>query len=148
MMARGNLWTDDENSLLLGMVAQGLSPQAIFDSGKFSDRTVDAIRAQVQRLGSYVQPRKSNVQTIQPSADSLRMEEAVKFFSTAFKQICELQEVDKLKLERFRIIFQAARDYGPLLASYEKWDKIEKKIEELSAAVVELQAAKGAKKTS
>jgi hypothetical protein len=74
------------------------------------------------------------------------MEEVVRLFSRAFEQICALKEVDKLVLERFRIIFQAARDYGPLLAHYEKWEKIEKKIEELSAAVAELQATKGIKK--
>ena len=75
------------------------------------------------------------------------MDEVVKRFTTAFKQICSLQETDKLALERFRIIFQAAKDYGPLLASYEKWEKIEKKIEELSAAVAELQATKSPEKT-
>jgi hypothetical protein len=57
-----------------------------------------------------------------------------------------MKEVDKLALERFRIIFQAAKDYAPLLAGYEKWEKIEKQIEELAAAVAELQAAKGVKK--
>jgi len=76
------------------------------------------------------------------------MEEAVKLFSMAFEQVCALKEVDKLVLERFHIIFQAARDYGPLLAHYEKWERIEKRIEELVAAVAELQAAKGAKKAS
>jgi hypothetical protein len=38
------------------------------------------------------------------------MEEVVKFFSTAFEQICGLSVVDKLVLERFRIIFQAAKE--------------------------------------
>jgi hypothetical protein len=57
-----------------------------------------------------------------------------------------MKQTDKLALERLRIVFQAAKDYGPLLAGYEKWDKIEKKIDELSAAVAELQATKGDKK--
>jgi hypothetical protein len=76
------------------------------------------------------------------------MEKVVKLFTTAFEQICGLQEVDKLELQRFRIIFKAAKDYGPLLAGYEKWERIEKQIEELAAAVAELQAAKSAKKAS
>jgi hypothetical protein len=84
--------------------------------------------------------------TIGPCADALGMEEVVKLFSTAFEQICGLREVDKLVLERFRIIFQAAKDYGQLLAHYEKWEKIEGQIEELAAAVAELQAAKSMKK--
>ena len=48
------------------------------------------------------------------------MGEVVRLFSGAFEQVCALKEVDKLVLERFRIIFQAAKDYGPLLAHYEK----------------------------
>jgi hypothetical protein len=74
------------------------------------------------------------------------MEEVDKPFSWAFEQTCGLREVDELALERFRIIFQATKDYGPLLANYEKWEKIEGQIAELAAAVAELQAAKSMKK--
>ena len=88
------------------------------------------------------------VATIQQASDALSIEKVVKLFSTASEQICGLQEVGKLVLERFRIIFQAAKDYGPLLAHYEKWERIEGQIEELVAAVAELQATKGAKKAS
>jgi ribulose 1,5-bisphosphate carboxylase large subunit-like protein len=73
--------------------------------------------------------QKAFVETIEQSVDALSMEKVVKLFSTAFEQICAMKEVDKLVLERFRIIFQAAKDYGPLLAHYEKWDKIEGQIE-------------------
>jgi hypothetical protein len=74
------------------------------------------------------------------------MEEADKLFSAAFEPVCALKEANKLVPERFRIIFQAAKDYGPLLAHPEKWGRIEKQVEELSAAVAELQAARGVKK--
>ncbi|MFZ0965439.1 MAG: hypothetical protein WAN82_02290 [Candidatus Bathyarchaeia archaeon] len=40
--------------------------------------------------------QKAFVETIEPSEDVLSMEEVVKLFSTAFKQICGLHEVDKL----------------------------------------------------
>jgi hypothetical protein len=148
-MGRGKFWTEEENEHLLKMFKEGKSLQEIYDSGAFPERTVDAIRMQIQRLGinSFVQTmRNPFVQQIEPAKDAMRMEEVVKLFSTAFKQICTLQEVDKFVLERFRIVFQAAKDYGPLLAGYEKWEKIEGQIEELAAAVAELQAAKGAKK--
>ena len=104
---------------------------------------------QIQRFGvnSFVQTmRNSFVQQIEPAKDAMRMEELVKLFSTAFGQICALKEVDKLVLDRFRIIFRAVKDCGPLLAHYEKWEKIEGRIEELAAAVAELQAAKSMKK--
>jgi hypothetical protein len=109
----------------------------------------------IQRLGTYVQTtrktfvqtiRNSFVQQIEPAKDAMRMEEVVKLFSATFAQVCALKEVDKLVLERFRIVFQAAKDYGPLLAHYEKWERIEGQIEELAAAVAELQAAKDIKK--
>jgi hypothetical protein len=131
------------------MFGEGKSPQEIYDIGAFPERTVYAIIKQLQRLGinSFVQTKNSAiVQTIEPAKEALSMEEVVKLFSTAFEQICATAEVDKLVLERFRIIFLAAKDYGPLLAGYEKWKRIEKQIEELAAAVAELQATKGAKK--
>ena len=145
-MARGKPWTHEEIELLLKMSEEGKSVQEIYDSGAFSERTVHAIRKQLQRLGapSFVQ-RMAIVQTIEPAEKAMSMERVVKLFTTAFEQICALKEIDKLGLERFRLIFQAAKDYAPLLAGYEKWDKIEKKIEELSAAVAELQVAKGIK---
>jgi hypothetical protein len=45
---------------------------------------------------SFVQTiRGSFVQQIEPAKDSMRMEEVVELFSTAFEQIRELQEVGK-----------------------------------------------------
>ena len=40
--------------------------------------------------------QKAFVETIEPSEDVLSMEEVVKLFSAAFKQVCRLHEVDKL----------------------------------------------------
>lgn len=137
-MGRGKRWTDAENTLLLEMVSEGLTPREIFESGKFPDRTQDSIRVQIQRLGgdSFVQTKHTAiVQTIEPDQNTLTMEDIVKHFTSAFKQICALQEVDKLTLERFRIIFQAAKDYPTLLKTYEKWEEIEKRIEQLEADV-------------
>jgi hypothetical protein len=145
-VARGKPWTDAELKLLMDMAAKRLSPQEIFDSGKLPSRTLRAIGKQVYG-GTIVRSNPGAiVHTIEPAEDAMSMERVVKLFSTAFEQICGLTEVDKLVLERLRLIFQAAKDYGPLLAGYEKWEKIERQIEELTAAVAELQAAKGAKK--
>jgi hypothetical protein len=143
--ARGKPWTDAESQILQQMAAQGLNPQQIYDSGKLPGRTYRSIVRQISGSIVYTKPT-AIVRTIEPAKNALSMDEVVKRFTTAFKQICNSKEADKLALERFRIIFQAAKDYGPLLANYEKWEKIEKKIEELSAAVAELQATKGIKK--
>jgi hypothetical protein len=147
-MARGKPWTEKEIRVLGEMTGAGLSAQHIYDSGRLPGRTVQAIIKQLSGCSIVNTIPSALVNTIEPSENVLSMEEVVKLFSTAFGQICAIQEVDKLALERFRIIFQAAKDYGPLLAGYEKWEKIEKQIEELAAAVAELQAAKGAEKAS
>ncbi len=146
-MVGGKLWTDEENKTLREMVDERFKLEDICKSGKFPDRSAEAIRVQIIRLGMSVEETNfSFVERIEPATDALTIEKVVKLFSTAFERVCSMNGIDKLALERFRIIFQAAKDYAPLLAGYEKWDKIEKRIEELAAAVAELQAAKGAKK--
>ena len=147
-MARGKPWTEEEINLLWEMTSQGMNPQEILESGKLSGRTVDAVRKQQKALGSIVQTKPTAiVQTILPAKDALSMDEVVKRFTTAFKQICELKEADKLLLERFRIIFQAAKDYGPLLKFYENWEVMEQRVAKIEELLAELQARKTGPKT-
>jgi len=98
-MGRGKPWTDAENRLLLEMAEGCLNPQQIYDSGRFPERTVEAINKQLERCSFVVAGRKAFVETIESSEDVLSMEEVDKLFSTAFKQICGLTEVDKLVRE-------------------------------------------------
>ncbi len=136
-MGRGKPWTDEENKLLLDMVTEDFKLEDILNSGKFPDRTPVAICNQMRRIdpsyggGTNV----SFVERIEPASDSLTIEKVVKLFSSAFEQVCSTSKIRKLELERFRIIFQAAKDYAPLLANYEKWDKIEKRIDGLEATL-------------
>jgi hypothetical protein len=130
------------------MAGQGVGPRQIYDSCRLPGRTLNAIKKQMGIYRSVVGSKSQTVvAAIQPAKDVLSIENAIKLFSTAFEQVCNMVRIDKLTLERFRIIFQAAKDYGPLLAGYEKWENIEKQIEELKSAMAELQAAKGAKST-
>ena len=97
-MGRGKFWTEEENKLLLKMFEEGKSLEEIYDSGSFPERTVDAIRMQIQRLepNSFVQTiRGSFVQQIEPAKDAVRVEEGVELFSTAFEQICGLSVVEQ-----------------------------------------------------
>ena len=147
-MARGKPWTDEEIKLLMEMAEQGLSPQEIYDSGKLPDRTFQAIVKQLNTFSSKVKTIPAAiVKTIEPASDVLSMDEIVKLFSTAFKQICGLQQVDKLSLERFRIIFQAAKDYGPLLKFYENWEAMEQRVKKIEELLAELQARQAREKT-
>jgi len=147
-MARGKPWADEEIKLLMEMVAQGMNSQQIYDSGKLPGRTYRAIVKQLGECGSIVYTKPAViVRTIEPSKHELSMDEVVKRFSTAFKQICELKELDKLTLERFRIIFQAAKDYGPLLKFYENWEVMEQRVAKIEELLAELQARKTREKS-
>jgi hypothetical protein len=145
-MGRHEAWTNKEIQILTGMVAEGLNAKQIRDSNKLPDRTYFAIKKQrlIVLAGTLNKP-KILAPSILPTEGPLTIENVVKYFSNAFQQICSLTEVDKLTLERFRIVFQAAKDYGPLLAGYEKWEDIERQITELTAAVAELREARKAK---
>jgi hypothetical protein len=128
------------------MVAEGLTAKQIYSSNRLPGRTLFAITKRKFALTAGA-PEKPGLlaPAILPAEGALSIESVVKYFSNAFQQICGLTEVDKLTLERFRIVFQAAKDYGPLLAGYEKWEEIEKQITQLRTAVAELQAAKKTK---
>ena len=138
----GTRWTEEENKILRELIEQGLGAQQIFASGKLSGRTYEAIRKQVNIEALIAAKTSTTVEAVEPAAEALTMEKVVKLYSTAYDQICRTQQVDKLALERLRIIFQAAKDYAPLLAGYEKWEKIEKRLDELTAQVAQLQTGK------
>jgi hypothetical protein len=143
----GTRWTEEENKTLRALVEQGLGAQQIHEAGKLPGRTYEAIRKQLNIEALAAAKGSTTVETIEPASDALTLEKVVKLFTTTLDKICQTEKVDKLTLERYRIIFQAAKDYGPLLAGYEKWEKIEKKLDELTTAVAQLQAAKNTAKT-
>jgi len=142
----GTRWTEEENETLRALVEQGLGAQQIHGTGKLPGRTYEAIRKQLNMEALAAAKGSTTVETIEPAPDALTLEKVVKLFTTTLDKICQTEKVDKLTLERYRIIFQAAKDYGPLLAGYEKWEKIEKKLDELTSAVAQLQAAKNTAK--
>ena len=87
-MARGKPWTDEEIKVLREMSKQGKNAQEIYESGKLSDRTYEAVGKQFN-LGTLVATnRTAIVATIEPASDALSMEKVVKLFSAAFEQIC------------------------------------------------------------
>ncbi len=142
----GNRWSEEENKVLCELIEQGLGAQEVYASGKLPSRSYEAIRKQIKFQALLAAKTTSAVEPVEPAADALTIDRIVKLYSTAYDQICRTQRVDKLALERLRIIFQAAKDYAPLLAGYEKWERIEKKLDELTAQVAQLSAGKNVSK--
>lgn len=139
-MAGGKRWTQKENKLLAEMVEAGMSVEDIVRSGRLLGRTAKAIIHQIRRLGSFGTRRKSLFGAQVGGVDIISLEEVLKRFSDAFQQVCEAQELSKLELGRYRMIFVAAKDYGPLLAHYEGVSRVEEEVAELRKMVEEVKA--------
>jgi hypothetical protein len=138
-MVRGKSWTEAEINSLLDMVHQGMSVDQIAKSGKFANRTSKAIEDAVSRLSFETRKKKSFGAQIR-EAEIVGLETVVKRYLDAFNKICDLEEYDKLDLERFRIIFMAAWKYRELFREYQEMEKVEARIEQLERTMAEIQA--------
>jgi hypothetical protein len=146
-MARGKPWTDEENRLLLEMAKHGLSIQEIYDSGRFPDRTFRAIQEQLQRLGGGANlsaQRKFQLSAQISEAEIVELETVVRRFVDAFNKICSLEQCSKEDLERFRIIFSAARVYFDLYFKLQGFEEVKARVERVEKLVGQLAAEKKA----
>jgi hypothetical protein len=144
-MARGRRWTEAENRLLLEMAKQGMSVQEIYDSGKFPNRTFRAIQQQLQKLGAdYGTNKKFSFSTKISEAEIVELETVVKRFVDAFNKICDLTKYNKQDLERFRIIFSAARVYFDLYFKLQSFEEVKARVERVEKLVEQLATEKKA----
>ncbi|MGQ9641601.1 MAG: hypothetical protein ACUVUF_05690, partial [Candidatus Bathycorpusculaceae bacterium] len=137
LMGRGKRWTDAENTLLLEMVQQGLSLDAIVKSGKFEGRTPQAIAKQMERLklGFFVEQNKKSIVGQIVKAEIPEFEEVLARYVDAFNKLCEKAEITREDLERIKLIFTAAWKYRELYREYEQWEEIKARIDKLAADV-------------
>ena len=144
-MARGKRWTEAENTLLREMAEQGMSVQEIYESGKFPERSYSAIAKQLQRLGADLSgQRKIQLSGQISEAEVVDLETVVKRFVDAFNKICDLQQCSKEDLERFRIIFSAARVYFDLYFKLQGFEEVKARVERVEKLVEQLAAEKEA----
>ena len=136
-MGGGRRWTREEIALLKEMIEKGMNADDIVKSGKLPGRAYEAIKIQIRRHGFVTQNGKTDVTQIRP-VDVIGLEEVLKRFTDAFRNICDVKELSKLELDRFRIIFSAAKDYAPLLTQYERLKTVEEEIADLKRIVEEV----------
>jgi hypothetical protein len=134
-------WTEEEDNILLELAKEGLNAQQIYDSSKLPNRTVRAIEWRLASLGAsdICTNKKFSIGTKISEAEIVGLETIVKRYLDAFNKICDLEEYDKLDLERFRIIFMAAWKYRELFREYQEMEKVEARIEELERKMAEIQ---------
>lgn len=143
MMTKKKRWTEEENKLLQEMVQQGMTVQQIFDSGKFPSRTFMAIQNQLKGSSAHSTSQIKILLTSQISeAEIVGLESIVKRFVDAFNKICDLTECSKEDLERFRIIFAAARVYFDIYFKLQKFEEVEARVGRVEKLVEQLATAK------
>jgi len=71
-------------------------------------------------------------------AEIVDLETIVKRFVDAFNKICSMREYSKEDLERFRIIFSAARSYFDLYFRLEEFGEVKRRVERLEGLVARL----------
>jgi hypothetical protein len=148
-MARGKRWTEAENKLLLEMIREGMSVQQIYDSGKFPNRSFNALQHQFKQLkklssDDYAGKKKISFVGKIGEAEIVDLESVVKRFVDAFNKICALDKYNKQDLERFRIIFSAARVYFDLYFKLQSFEEVKARVERVEKLVEQLATEKKA----
>lgn len=144
-MGRGKSWTETENKIMQEMVRKGMTVQQIYDSRVLPDRNFRSIQAQLQRLGSELCTQKKIFLSAQINeAEIAGLESIVRRFVDAFNKICDLKECSKEDLERFRIIFAAARVYFDIYFKLQRFEEVETRVEKVEKLVEQLASAKKA----
>jgi hypothetical protein len=72
------------------------------------------------------------------------LEPLVAKYINAFNRLCKTTEVSREELQRFKLIFQAAKDYAKLFSAYEEIERVKAEIAELKVSVAQLAASKKA----
>ena len=84
-------WTQEETHNLHEMSEQGLGPQQISQSGKLPGRTYEAIRKQLNLEILTAAKAASNVEPVEPATDTIKLEQIIKLYTTAYTQICNAE---------------------------------------------------------
>lgn len=139
-------WTPHEINVLRGLGEKGFTPEQIFESGQLPGRTFQAIYKQMKRL-SLVRQKKFYGGHVKPK-DVAELDEIIRRYVTAFRQICKQREFSRDEIERFKVIFQAAAKYRDLFFAYAEVKGIDKRLAELEKMVKSLQTAVSHRKTA
>jgi hypothetical protein len=85
--------------------------------------TFRSIDNAIKRLSIAPQAKKVFAPQV-GEAEIVGLETIVKRYLDAFNKICDLEEYDKLDLERFRIIFMATWKCRELFREYQEMEKV------------------------
>jgi len=132
-------WTRVEEARLVELWRKGIRDFKVL--GKELGRTQRAIEMKLTRLGVVEVERKiSSTTTAVKSRDLLTHEETLKILAGALEALRE-PGLDRLELQRLRILADIAQTYDGVLEKFERWVEIENRLLAMDKQIRELQKA-------
>jgi len=132
-------WTRAEEARLVELWRSGIRDFKVL--GKELGRTPRAIEMKLTRLGVVEVERKiSSTTTAVTSRDLFTHEETLKILAGALEALRE-PGLDRLELQRLRILADIAQTYDGVLEKFERWVEIEDRLLEMDKQIKELQQA-------
>jgi len=142
-MAKGKPWSREQEQRLREMVEKG---DDVVDMAREFNLKPDAIRKKLDRMGLKVvvhkKPQKSRTttsttRTLLPK-DIITHEQALRILAGAL-DILKQPDLEKLDLQRLRILVDAVQAYDGVLEKFERWVEIESRLAEMDKKISELQ---------
>jgi len=142
MLKKKYYWTRAEEAKLLALFNADVTDPK--DLANKLDRTPGSIQKKLERLGVIVvQKSKTQTTTSVPlSKGLLTHEQALKILAGALSSLRKAG-LDKLELQRLRILVDAIHTYDSVLEKFEGWVQIEQRLLEMDRKIAELKKAKG-----
>lgn len=137
-MPKGKPWCRSEEKRLKEMVQKGANIEILTQAFNISP---DAIRKKIERIGLKVvlqKPQKRWTTTSVLPADIITHEQALRILSSALEHLKQ-PGLDKLELQRLRILVDAVQTYDSVLEKFEGWVEIENRLVEMDKKIAELQ---------
>jgi len=138
-LPKGKPWSHDQEKRLREMIEEGANVE---DLAQAFNREPDAIRMKLNRMGLKVvvqksQKRRTTTSTLLPK-DIITHEQALRILAGALETLKQ-SGLDKLELQRLRILVDAVQTYDSVLEKFEGWVEIENRLIEMDKKIAELQ---------
>jgi len=142
-MPKGKPWSREQEQRLREMVEKGAD---VADMAREFNLKPDAIRKKLDRLGLKVVVQKklqksrtttSTTLTLLPK-DIITHEQALRILAGAL-DVLKQTGLEKLDLQRLRILVDAVQAYDSVLEKFERWVEIESRLAEMDKKITELQ---------
>lgn len=139
-MRKKYFWTRKEEARLLELWRKGIRDFKVLS--KEMGRTGSAVEMKLRRLGVVEVGRKigSSTTTVVEGRELLTHEEALKILAGALEALRE-PGLDRLELQRLRLLADTAQRYDGVLEKFERWVEIERRLIEMDKEIKELQRA-------